>query len=709
MREKADPSVAEQAAPARRLWQRQGSLRERFGRHDWPCNRLGHVDEWPGQLGALASFVLEFPCPAALFWGEELLLVPNAGFASLTGLDCRQALGTPLQSVTLATLLDERIRGVFASGISDILEEQQFEIVAGGHARRIWYDFTLTALVDPAGQAIGVACTTADCTSRVVRSRRDRIIGEVDQILLTDTNPESLIPRCCRILAEGIGVSQVGFAEVQADQEHISVYQDWNDGRIPSVRGRWRMDDFGPEFIREMKQGATIVIPDVTTDPRTASPEVRKAYEGIGTRAILDKGLCREGRMCAMLFIHHPEPRDWQPDEVHIAEEICSRLWAAVERSHSALRLVLEQERLEAFIRAVGLVWQTDERGRLVRPQEWSRYTGRPVWAVAGEGWLDDIHPDDVEQVRGAVEAAVEAGGFYESRYRVRRRDGEWRWQMACGVPFRNTADHCTEWMGICIDITDAVQFQDAMMMMHERLFQATHASSISSLSSAMAHELNQPLAAAANFLTAAKLRLQAEGPREKALGSIDQAFESIMLAGDIIRNLRGVLEKRHSDRRRLSIAQTVRDLSSILQISHENLDGLRIRIAGDADWCFYSEVQLKQVLLNLIRNAFEATRDHAAPLVEIETAGLDRNYVLVSVTDNGPGIPAAARDKLFTPFASQGGDGLGLGLAICKTIVEHSGGKMWLADREQGTRFCFTLPRRAKLARETQAVPAEH
>jgi GAF domain-containing protein len=146
-------------------------------------------------------------------------------------------------------------------------------------------------------------------------------------------------------LGRHLGVAQVGFAEVDEAGSHITVHRDWSDGRVPSVVGTWRMDDFGPGFIRQMKSGATIVISDVEQDPLTNAPEVLAAYAGIGTRAILDRGLLRDGRMTAILFLHHHEPRVWTTTEVALTEEVAERLWSAVEQARAERQMMDSEAR----------------------------------------------------------------------------------------------------------------------------------------------------------------------------------------------------------------------------------------------------------------------------------------------------------------------------------------------------------------------------
>jgi two-component system, LuxR family, sensor kinase FixL len=104
--------------------------------------------------------------------------------------------------------------------------------------------------------------------------------------------------------------------------------------------------------------------------------------------------------------------------------------------------------------------------------------------------------------------------------------------------------------------------------------------------------------------------------------------------------------------------------------------------------------VQVETVLHNLIANATDALKDMPGERrITLAAAPQDRAFVRVSVTDNGPGVPAAVRESLFKPFASNKAEGLGLGLSISRTIVEAHGGVLWLADVEAGARFCFTLP----------------
>ncbi len=213
------------------------------------------------------------------------------------------------------------------------------------------------------------------------------------ELLRDAADPEAAMGGAAALLGAKLGVAQLGFGEVDTAERVVTVRRDWNDGRSPSVTGRWRMDDFGPALIRELMTGATVAIPDIRQDPRTALPAVVAAYEGIGTRAILDVPLMRDGRLVAMLFTHHPEPRAWTGAEIALAEETCARVWAAVERIRAEHALRDSEATLSAVLDAlpVGLLI-VDAAGGLVRDNA----VHRTLW---GGSWETRWGGDDAQWI----------------------------------------------------------------------------------------------------------------------------------------------------------------------------------------------------------------------------------------------------------------------------------------------------------------------
>ncbi|MCW2239601.1 PAS domain-containing hybrid sensor histidine kinase/response regulator [Azospirillum canadense] len=191
-----------------------------------------------------------------------------------------------------------------------------------------------------------------EISERKLAERRQSYLFKLNEALRDLADPQAMIDTAMATLGAFLEVAQVGYGEIDEAQAHVTVHRDWNDGRIASVVGTWRMDNFGPAFIAGMERGKTIVIPDIREDARICAPEVVASFELISTRSILDVPLVKDGRMVAMLFIHHPEPRAWTPTEVAIVEETGERLWSAIERARAEEQLRVARDHAEQARRA---------------------------------------------------------------------------------------------------------------------------------------------------------------------------------------------------------------------------------------------------------------------------------------------------------------------------------------------------------------------
>ncbi len=227
-------------------------------------------------------------------------------------------------------------------------------------------------------------------------------------------------------------------------------------------------------------------------------------------------------------------------------------------------------------------------------------------------------------------------------------------------------------------------------------LFHAARLSAVGQMAAALAHELNQPLAAAANFVNAAR-RLLARGGRAK----IDAAYEvmaeaaaEVLRAGQIIRRLRSFVALGDTERQPENVVALIEEASA-LALTGAEAAGVRASFCFDpkAVCAFVNRVEVQQVLVNLVRNAVDAMAECARRELEITTSLLD-GAVEIAVADSGSGIPRDVKDRLFEPFVSTKANGMGLGLLICRSIVEAHGGRLNSEPNPGGgTIFRFTLP----------------
>jgi len=206
-----------------------------------------------------------------------------------------------------------------------------------------------------------------------------------------------------------------------------------------------------------------------------------------------------------------------------------------------------------------------------------------------------------------------------------------------------------------------------------------------------LAHELNQPLAAAANFLAALR-RTHADAP-DKAPALMERIAQQIQRASGILGKLRNFIAKREAERSPETPDVLIQDAVVLLGTIDASVT-LKTEIASDLPAVVVDRVQLQQVLVNLMRNAIEAMRDSPRRELTLSAAAADHRSIEISLADTGPGLPKAVADQLFEPFVSTKPEGMGVGLSICHSIITQHGGRIWAEPNPSGgTVFRFSLP----------------
>ena len=274
-----------------------------------------------------------------------------------------------------------------------------------------------------------------------------------------------------------------------------------------------------------------------------------------------------------------------------------------------------------------------------------------------------------------------------------RRRNGE-TFPMQLSIGEARTGQGRV-FAGFVRDLTEREEARVHLEELQSELVHVSRISAMGTMASSLAHELNQPLTAIANYVEAARDLLDDPVPENveivrEALG--DAARESVR-AGLIVRGLRDFIGRGETEKRVESLPRLISEANALALIGARE-QGIEVDIALDprAEAVFAAGVQVQQVLVNLIRNALEAMAASGTRRLSIRTRRLSPEMVQVSVSDSGQGLAAESMDRLFEPFFSTKGDGMGLGLSICRTIIESLGGSIWAEPAEGGMTFNFTL-----------------
>lgn len=311
------------------------------------------------------------------------------------------------------------------------------------------------------------------------------------------------------------------------------------------------------------------------------------------------------------------------------------------------------------------------------------------------EGTLDaGVHPDDLPGVKEKYAHSLATGEPYARRHRLRRHDGEYRWVETRAAAMRNAEGAIVQWNVICLDIDGEVRTQETLRLAQDSLARASQAASLAELSASIAHEVNQPLTAVVTYSSALQRWLSAEPPNiERSQSTVERIIRSANSAADVVSRIRALFRPSVAAKDCTPLSSIVTEARDLM-IEEAARRRVRIDVAIESDLPPVSldRVQIQQVLVNLIRNAAEAmsstTGERVLGIRVIRLMGI----VQIEISDRGPGVDIP--ERIFEPFFTTKEQGMGMGLAICRSIVESHGGRLWVeANKPHGSTFIFTLP----------------
>jgi len=453
--------------------------------------------------------------------------------------------------------------------------------------------------------------------------------------------------------------------------------------------------DTFPWSMKRLFEGEIIIISRMADLPAAAARDL-ELYQHFGIKSALTFPLSAGGGPVfgALSFNDFRKERAWSTELVGKLRLVAQVFANAIARKRTYEKL----ERSALFLTetaGIGKVggWEFDiDTGK----QTWTAETYNihevdPSYEPTMEKGLAFYTPASRPIIEQAVRRAIEHGTPYELELEIVTAKGHQRDIRTIGrADLAHRRVH-----GFIQDISVRKQNEREMTQLRLDLTNVARVMSLNEISTSLAHEINQPLGAILNNAEAAKILLsQAQDKREVIQEIVDDIIQDAKRAGDVVRRVRGIVKKADAHFEPLPTNTLIEDVLVLLKSSlamsnvtlHLDLKPGLPNIRGD-------RIRLQQVLLNLVTNALEAMKETPSKLLTVRSAMQASDMVTVSISDSGPGIAEASRAALFQPFFTTKKDGLGLGLSICKSIIDEHGGKIWEDNNPGGgATFSFSL-----------------
>jgi PAS domain S-box-containing protein len=328
----------------------------------------------------------------------------------------------------------------------------------------------------------------------------------------------------------------------------------------------------------------------------------------------------------------------------------------------------------------------------------WLTFTGRLMAEEVGDGWTQGVHQDDFDRCINFYSSHFDARKDFRMQYRLRRHDGAYRWIDDTGIPRFSRDGTFLGYIGSCIDVHEHREVQSELRRRLLEIAELNRQADAAMLAASIAHEINQPLAAIVFNGTAGLRWLAREVPNvERATTTLNNIVVAGRRATEIIDSIRTISKKERATRGPVNLNELIREVLLLLE---PDLQSHHIAVRTTHDEMIpevqADRVQLRQVMLNLITNAIEAMSSFtdSPRVLHLKTDVDGSQNIVVTVQDSGTGIDPENVERIFDRSFTTKTQGMGMGLAICRSIIEAHNGRLWAeAGLEHGSLLRISLP----------------
>ena len=406
-----------------------------------------------------------------------------------------------------------------------------------------------------------------------------------------------------------------------------------------------------------------------------------------------------------------------------------SRLLPAVLRALRETRERSERKEAEEALRRSETFLAEGQRISHTGSWSWNIASGKLVWSeehcrifgvdrkeaeLTFQLFYSKLHPEDRSQVQQALDRAILERKSFSLDYRIVIPGGPIKHLHAVGHPVLTEAGDLYDYIGTTMDITERKRSEELLRNAQADLARVTRLTTMGELAASIAHEINQPLSAIVVSGNACLRWLEKDQPQlDEARRAAKRIVRDGHRAGDIIKSLRTLAGSAVSHMTELDINDAIRETLILMHSElHEHDVSLETKLSDGLAPIMGDRVQLQQVILNLVMNAIEAmsTGTHEPQVLRVRSQGDGPGAVLIAVEDSGPGIAPETMDRLFEAFFTTKPSGMGMGLSICRSIINAHGGRLWVSPGSpRGAVFQFTVPIASKGGGSTTHDTSRH
>ncbi|XAZ21215.1 PAS domain S-box protein (plasmid) [Sinorhizobium sp. B11] len=322
-------------------------------------------------------------------------------------------------------------------------------------------------------------------------------------------------------------------------------------------------------------------------------------------------------------------------------------------------------------------------------------FYGHSYHELNGMGFTRFVHPDDLEGYVSEGWENIKSGVPIDRPVRLLRHDGVYRWFRIRINPAFDAEGNVVRWYGLHSDIDDEIKMLEDLQQAQEKLAQASAFAGLAELAASIAHEVNQPLSAVVTNSEACQLWLTAAPPNlERAITSADRIVRDAKEAADVVRRVRELFAQKVPHKGHININEVIED---VVDLMRKKYGGRGLVVVTNLDVgvpsVFADRIQVQQVVFNIARNGVEAMFANGSEPMTLDISSSQAgNAVVVEIADNGVGLGDS--HQVFEPFFTTKNDGMGMGLSICRSIVDAHNGRLWARTRpNRGAIFAFELP----------------